>query len=45
MQRGNEVEALRYFRDALAIRQLNEAQRGNKGESARVKWRMSQIME
>lgn len=45
MQRGNEVEAPRYFRDALTICQLNEAQRGNKGESARVKWRMSQIME
>ncbi|KAL8647404.1 MAG: hypothetical protein Q9210_005582 [Variospora velana] len=45
IQRGNEVEALRYFRDALTICQLNKAQRGNKGESARVKWRMSQIME
>lgn len=45
MQRGDDIEALRYFRDALTISQLNEVQRGNKGESARVKWRMSQIME
>ena len=45
MQKGDDIEALRYFRDALTICQLNEVQRGNKGESARVKWRMSQIME
>lgn len=45
MERGQEAETLRYFRDALAICQLNEAQQGNKGESARIKWRMSQIME
>ena len=45
MQRGDDTGALRYFRDALTICQLNEVQRGNQGESARVKWRMSQIME
>lgn len=45
MQRGDEEEALRYFRDALTICQFNEAQRGNMGESARIKWRMSQLME
>ena len=45
MQRRDDTEALRCFRDALTICQLNEVQRGNKGESARVKWRVSQIME
>ncbi|KAI9671547.1 MAG: hypothetical protein M1817_003599 [Caeruleum heppii] len=45
MQRDEDEEALRHFRDALTICQLNEAQRGNQGESVRVKWRMSQIME
>ena len=44
-QQGGEKEALRYFRDALATCEFNEARRGNKGESARLKWRMSQIME
>jgi hypothetical protein len=27
------------------MRQINDGQRGNQGESARVKWRMSQIMD
>ena len=45
MQRADDMEALRYFRDALTICQLNEVQRGNKGESARVQSLMSQIME
>ena len=37
--------ALMHFEKALAICQLNEPQRGNAGESARVKWRMAQIYE
>lgn len=38
-------DALLQFDKALAICQLNEPQRGNAGESARVLWRMSQIYE
>ena len=45
MEREDDTDALRHFRDALTICQLNEVRRGNKGEFARVKWRMSQIME
>ena len=45
MQRGDDTEPLRFFREALAICQLNEVQRGNQRESARVKWRISQILE
>jgi tetratricopeptide (TPR) repeat protein len=40
----NFDEALRHLRDALTICQLHEVRRGNKGESARVKWRTSQIL-
>ncbi len=35
-------EALDLFRNALDICQLNEVQKGDKGESARVLWRMAQ---
>jgi tetratricopeptide (TPR) repeat protein len=45
---GNEerdMEALRSFRDALSIAQMNEAGKGTQADSARVKWRMSQVME
>ena len=42
---GNDIEALRNLRDALTICQFNMVQRGNQGESARVKWLLSQIME
>ena len=45
MLRGDDEEALRSFREALTICQINEVQRGNQGESARVKWRLSQILE
>ncbi|KAF1957122.1 TPR-like protein [Byssothecium circinans] len=41
---GNDNQAEKHLNEALAICQLNELQRGNKGESARVKWRLSQIM-
>ena len=43
--RGDDEAALVSLRDALTICEVNEAQRGNQGESARVKWRMSQILE
>lgn len=42
---ADDKEALRHLSDALTMCQLNEVQRGNQGESARVKWRMSQILE
>lgn len=46
MQLGNaEEEVLHHFRSALAICHVNEIQRGNEGESARVKWRMATVME
>ena len=45
MQRKDDTDTLRHFRDPLTICQLNEVQRGNKSESARFKWRMSQIVE
>ncbi|KAL9612957.1 MAG: hypothetical protein Q9167_002486 [Letrouitia subvulpina] len=41
----SDIEAMQHFRNALTICQLNEAQRGNQGESARVKWRLSQVLE
>ena len=42
---GDNDAALRYLEMALAICQLNEAHRGNAGESARVQWRISQVYE
>ncbi len=39
-----DMEALRLFRDALSNAQMNEAGKGNQADSARVKWRMSQVM-
>ena len=38
------IEAFRMFGDALTICQMNEAGKGTKADSARVKWRMSQAM-
>ncbi|PVH79565.1 hypothetical protein DL98DRAFT_572409 [Cadophora sp. DSE1049] len=40
-----DMNALRLFRDALLIAQINEAGKGTEADSARVKWRMSQVME
>lgn len=37
--------ALQHLKRTLAICQLNELQRGNAGESARVRWRISQVYE
>ena len=44
MGMGSNDLAEKHLNEALAICQLNEVQRGNKGESARVKWRLSQIL-
>jgi ATP/maltotriose-dependent transcriptional regulator MalT len=44
LRQGKDIEALRLFRDALAICQMNEAGKGTKADSARVKWRLSQAM-
>ena len=41
----HDDDALRYFKQCLTICQLNEVKRGDRGESARVKWRISQILE
>ena len=40
-----DLEALRLFRDSLSIAQMNEVGKGTQADSARVKWRMSQVME
>jgi tetratricopeptide (TPR) repeat protein len=45
MRQENDLDALRLFRDALTICQMNEAGKGTQADSARVKWRMSQVME
>lgn len=45
MRQGNDIDALRLLRDALTICQMNEAGKGTQADSARVKWRMSQVME
>ncbi len=39
-----DMEALRLFKDALSIAQMNEVGKGTQADSARVKWRMSQVM-
>ena len=39
-----DAQAEKHLKEALTICQLNELQRGNKGESARVKWRLSQVL-
>lgn len=45
LQQEKLDDALLQFDKALAICQLNEPQRGNAGESARILWRMAQIYE
>lgn len=41
----NHERALEHLEKAVVICQLNEKERGNGGESARVLWRMSQVYE
>ena len=40
----DDQEALEHLREALTLCETTEDQRGNAGESARIKWRMSQVM-
>jgi hypothetical protein len=44
MRQEKDMDALRLFRDSLAIVQINEAGKTTQADSARVKWRMSQVM-
>jgi ATP/maltotriose-dependent transcriptional regulator MalT len=44
-KKQKDMEALRSFKDALSIAQMSEAGKGTQADSARVKWRMSQVME
>ncbi|KAK1755394.1 P-loop containing nucleoside triphosphate hydrolase protein, partial [Echria macrotheca] len=45
MLQGDHDAALKHLEKALLICQLNEPHRGNAGESARVRWRKSQVYE
>ncbi|UKZ62150.1 uncharacterized protein TrAtP1_003410 [Trichoderma atroviride] len=45
MLQGKNTLALKHFEKSLAISKPNEHQRGNSGESARIEWRMSQVLE
>lgn len=42
-QQANE-QALSYLGRCLTICQINESKRGDQGESARVKWRISRVL-
>ncbi|KAL6802676.1 P-loop containing nucleoside triphosphate hydrolase protein [Trichoderma sp. SZMC 28013] len=44
LQGGNDL-ALQHFEKSLVISRMNEQHRGNSGESARIQWRMSQVLE
>lgn len=41
---ANDEKAASYLKRALKITLFNESQRGDKGESARVMWRLSQVL-
>ncbi|CAK7241120.1 MAG: hypothetical protein STHCBS139747_002578 [Sporothrix thermara] len=41
----NDEKALGYLKKALSITQFNEARRGDQGESARVKYKIADILE
>lgn len=47
MLQGENNLALQHFEKSLAISKINEQYRGvkNSGESARIQWRMSQVLE
>ncbi|KAK1246825.1 hypothetical protein MKX08_000627 [Trichoderma sp. CBMAI-0020] len=45
MLRGENDLALQHFEGSLVISRINEQHRGNSGESARIQWRMSQVLE
>lgn len=44
LQENNEL-ALQHLEKSLVISKINEQHRGNSGESARIQWRMSQVLE
>ncbi|KAL7790602.1 TPR-like protein [Trichoderma afarasin] len=44
LQDKNEI-ALQHLEKSLVISRMNEQHRGNSGESARIQWRMSQVLE
>jgi tetratricopeptide (TPR) repeat protein len=44
-QQGRLEEALALFNEAMSLAQLNEANRGNDGETVRIKRRIGQIFE
>ncbi|KAL7918377.1 P-loop containing nucleoside triphosphate hydrolase protein [Trichoderma austrokoningii] len=44
LQSKNEL-ALQHLEKSLVISRINEQHRGNSGESARIQWRMSQVLE
>lgn len=45
MLQGKNDIALQHFEKSLVISRMNEQHRGNSGESARIQWRMSQVLE
>ncbi|KAL7957561.1 P-loop containing nucleoside triphosphate hydrolase protein [Trichoderma compactum] len=45
MLQGENDLALQHFEKSLVISRINEQHRGNSGESARIQWRMSQVLE
>ncbi|KAL9471012.1 hypothetical protein ACSS6W_008953 [Trichoderma asperelloides] len=45
MLQGDNVLALQHLEKSLVISRINEQHRGNSGESARIQWRMSEILE
>ncbi|PTB42496.1 hypothetical protein M441DRAFT_456657 [Trichoderma asperellum CBS 433.97] len=45
MLQGENVLALQHLEKSLVISRINEQHRGNSGESARIQWRMSQVLE
>lgn len=45
MLRGENHLALEHLEKSLVISRINEQHRGNSGESARIQWRMSQVLQ
>ncbi|KAK4076770.1 uncharacterized protein Triagg1_4373 [Trichoderma aggressivum f. europaeum] len=45
MLQGENELALQHFEKSLVISRMNEQHRGNSGESARIQWRLSQVLE
>ena len=45
LQNRSQEQALKYLKEALEICKVNEIQRGNQGESARVMWCISGVLK